>query len=96
MTARDEITERLKALKKELTDHYSVREIGIFGSVAREEDRESDIDILVEFGPDADLLTYIGLWQFLEDRLDKRIDLISKGSLRGGMRERVLKDLVLV
>src|SRR5208283_5254246 len=61
MTTRQEVMARLKRLKGELADRYDVREIGIFGSVARDEnDSGSDIDLLVEFGPHADLITYIG------------------------------------
>ena len=97
MTTRQEVTARLRDLKEELASRYDVREIGIFGSVARgEEDEQSDIDLLVEFGSNADLLTYIGLWQFLEDTFGTRIDLVSKGGLRSDMRDAVLQDLVFI
>jgi len=88
---------RLKSLKGELADRYDVREIGIFGSVAREEnDIGSDIDLLVGFGPRADLLTYIGLWQYLEDTFEMKIDLVSRGGLRSEMRDAVMRDVVFV
>ncbi len=88
---------RLKRLKGELADRYDVREIGIFGSVARDEnDSGSDIDLLVEFGPHADLITYIGLWQYLEESFGEKIDLISKGGLRNEMRDAVMRDVVYV
>ena len=88
---------RLRSLKGELATRYDVREIGIFGSVARyENDLESDIDLLVEFGPDADLITYIGLWQYLEDIFGTKIDLVSKGGLKSDMRDAVMRDLVFV
>jgi predicted nucleotidyltransferase len=50
----------------------------------------------VEFGPDADLITFIGLWQYLEDSFGTKIDLVSKGGLRSEMRDAVMRDLVLV
>ncbi|AGB03372.1 putative nucleotidyltransferase [Methanoregula formicica SMSP] len=88
---------RLKSLKGELAARYDVREIGIFGSVARgENDPGSDIDLLVEFGSRADLLTYIGLWQYLEDSFGMKIDLVSKGGLRSEMRDAVMQDVVYV
>ena len=97
MTTRQEVTARLRDLKEELASRYDVLEIGIFGSVARgEEDEKSDIDLLVEFGSNADLLTYIGLWQFLEDTFGTKIDLVSKGGLRSDMRDAVMQDLVFV
>lgn len=88
---------RLRSLKGELATRYDVREMGIFGSVARgDDDLKSDIDLFVEFGPNADLITYIGLWQYLEDIFDTKIDLISKGGLRSDMRDAVMQDLVFV
>jgi len=97
MATRQEVLARLKSLKEELADRYDVREIGIFGSVARcENDRTSDIDLLVEFGPRADLITYIGLWQFLEELFGEKIDLVSKRGLRSEMRDAVMRDVVYV
>ena len=94
---RQEIMARLRNLKGELATRYDVREIGIFGSVARgDDDQKSDLDLFVEFGPDADLIAYIGLWQYLEDTFGMKIDLVSKGGLKGDMREAVMRDLVFV
>ncbi len=46
----NEIKERLNELKKEIRQKYKAEIIGIFGSFARgEEEKESDIDVLVEF-----------------------------------------------
>jgi predicted nucleotidyltransferase len=97
MTTRQEVMVRLKSLKGELATRYDVREIGIFGSVAREENTMgSDIDLLVEFGSQADFFTYIGLWQYLEEIFGMRIDLVSKGGLKGRMRDAVMRDVVFV
>jgi uncharacterized protein len=97
MTNRQEVITRLRSLKTELSGHYDVKEIGIFGSVARGgEGPESDLDLIVEFGPDADLITYIGLWQFLEDVFKIKIDLVTKKGLRADMRKNVMQDFVLV
>ena len=51
----------VKENKLLLTKQFKVREIGIFGSVVRGEDKEtSDVDILVEFEEP------IGFFKFLE------------------------------
>ena len=97
MATRQEVMARRKSLKEEIATRYDVREIGISGPVARgDDDQKSDIDLLVEFGPDADLITFIGLWQYLEDGFGTTIDLVSKGGLRSEMRDAVMRDLVLV
>ena len=97
MTKQKEVMARLRSLKGELATRYDVREIGIFGSVARgENDQDSDLDLFVEFGSHADLITFIGLWQFLEDTFGTKIDLLSKGGLRSDLRDAVYQDLVFV
>jgi predicted nucleotidyltransferase len=48
----EEVKAILKEHKAEVVQKYRVREIGIFGSFVRgEQKRRSDIDILVEFAP---------------------------------------------
>ncbi|WP_292521312.1 nucleotidyltransferase domain-containing protein [Methanoculleus sp.] len=62
-----------------LREKYGVETIGIFGSVSREEDTpRSDVDIVYSFHPEMD--TYenlLDLGDFLEDLLQRRVDLVS-------------------
>ncbi|PKG31599.1 nucleotidyltransferase family protein [Methanoregula sp.] len=93
MATKSDVLRQLKRLKPELAAKYDIKEISLFGSVAREEeDSLSDIDLLVEFGDQADLVTYIGLWQYLEDSIGTKIDLVSKRALTGEMRDKVMRD----
>jgi len=67
--------------KEELRQKYKVREIGIFGSVVRGEQREiSDVDILVDFekpiGWDV-----VDLADYLEAILGVKVDLVLKGGV---------------
>lgn len=68
--------DKLLRIRKSLHGHlvkYKVREIGVFGSVVRgEQSKESDIDVLVDFQEDADLLDLVGLGLFLEERLGRK------------------------
>ena len=77
----------------ELCQRYHVRELALFGSVLRADfGPESDIDVLVEFEPDAP----IGLFEFfeLEDALalvlQRRVDLVPKRALKPLIRTHVL------
>jgi predicted nucleotidyltransferase len=69
---------------------YNVR---VFGSVARHEaDSASDLDLLVEMGPERSLLDLGGLLMDLQELLGCRVDVVTEKGLRGRIRERVLKE----
>ncbi|MDX2180966.1 MAG: nucleotidyltransferase family protein [Bryobacteraceae bacterium] len=77
---------------------YRVKELAVFGSIARgEAGPDSDIDLLVEFEPDA----RIG-WEFfdLEDDLThlfrRKVDLGTKRSLKPWVRASVLREAQLL
>ena len=79
-----------------VAEHHAVA-ARIFGSVARGDDEpESDVDLLVEFTDDASLLDEVGLRLALADLLGVEVDVVAVDSLRGRMRERVLREAVEV
>ncbi len=79
-----------------MAEHHAVAP-RIFGSVARGDDEPgSDVDLLVEFTDEASLLDEIGLRLALADLLRVEVDVIASDSLRGTMRERVLREAVAV
>ena len=93
----NEIKERLNGLKKEIRQKYKAEIIGIFGSFARgEEGKESDIDVLVEFKEGATLFDLTGLADFLEERLGRKVDVVSTRALRKEIKGDVMKDLVAI
>ena len=72
---------------------YRVRELSIFGSALRDDFRpDSDIDLLVEFEPDAHigLIAYAGLQEELSELLQRPVDLVSKKGLKPLIRQPVL------
>jgi predicted nucleotidyltransferase len=78
---------------------YRVRELSVFGSVARGEMRpDSDIDLLVEFLPDADvdLVDHAGLMLELSRLLGRNVDLVSKRGLKPLIRASVLEQARLL
>ena len=60
-----------------------VEKAWVFGSFSRNEEREdSDIDIMVELSPDARMgLSYFAMICDLEDRLNRRVDMVREGQL---------------
>jgi predicted nucleotidyltransferase len=83
----------------DLCRRYRVRELSFFGSAARGEMRpDSDIDMLVEFLPDADidLVDYAGLMLDLSHLLGRKVDLVSKNGLKPLIRASVLQEARLL
>ena len=95
MKTRAEVLNILRSLKGELSERYHVRSIALFGSYAREEQVEgSDIDLLVEFGSGADLFDFVGLSQYLEEKLGSGVDVVPETALRLEIRRQVTRDLL--
>ena len=87
----------LKSLKSEVTARYKVKDLELFGSVARDEHvKGSDIDILVDFAKGADLFDLAGLGLFLEEKLGQRVDVVPKQALRSELRHNVLAEAVAI
>ena len=83
--------------KQDLSDKYGVREIGIFGSFAREENREnSDIDILVELGKPMGFFKFIRLEREVSELLGVKVDLVTKNALKPHMGQRILAEVIYV
>ena len=93
----NEIKRILKEHEKELKEKYGLKEIGIFGSyVRREAKEESDLDILVEFEPDAriSLLEFVELENVLTDLLGVKVDLVEKSALKPRIGKQILSEVV--
>ena len=97
MKTLDEIKKILTKHKEELKGKYKVKEIGIFGSyVRREQKKSSDIDILVEFENPVSLLHIVSLENHLSDILGIKVDVVPKKNIRKELKEAILKEAVLV
>lgn len=83
----------IQGKKKAIEKKYSVVRIGIFGSCVRnEEDGDSDIDVLVEFGKKT-FDNYMELKIFLEDNLGRPVDLVIIDALKPALRNEILKEV---
>jgi predicted nucleotidyltransferase len=83
----------------EICRRNKVRELSLFGSAVRGELRpDSDIDLLVDYFPDArpSLLDLIGMRNELSDLTGRRIDLGVKRALKPRYRERILAEAQVI
>lgn len=80
---------------RRILDQYKVKRIALFGSYATDKvNKRSDIDFLVEFEEDADLLDQVGLKQDLQDLLEKKVDVVTPDSLSKYIRDRILDQAI--
>jgi predicted nucleotidyltransferase len=97
MKTLPEIERILREQKPLLRDKFKVREIGIFGSVVRGEQKEaSDLDLLVEFEEPIGLIKYVGLQNFLSDKIGARVDLVMKSGLKPRISRQILEEIIYV
>jgi len=95
-------TERMRRLHnarasiEEAARRVGARNVRVFGSVARGDDRpDSDVDLLVDFDVDTHgALPLIRLRRELDELLDERVDLATPGLLRPDVAERALAEAV--
>ena len=84
-----EIKKVIELLKPELADRFHVHTIGLFGSVVRDDfSVSSDIDIIVDFNRPVGI-EFIDLANYMEQRLQNKVDLVS----RKGVKEKYFKAI---
>ena len=98
MKTLNEIKKILLEHKKELKEKYKVKTIGIFGSYARGEQKEtSDIDILIDYYEPISLLKLIELENYLSELFGIKVDLITKNSIHNPyLKKSIEEDLIYV
>ena len=92
---RDDIMHRIREHDDFLLSH-GIKRIGLFGSYARgEQNKQSDIDFVVEFDEGKkNYDNFIDLCFFLENILGKKIDLLTEESVSPYMRPYIEKEIL--
>lgn len=91
------------AILRTLSEHtdqlqsLGVERLAVFGSVAREQAGPgSDVDVLVEFRGKSSFDAYMDLKFFLEDVLDRPVDLVTRRSLKPRLAPAVEKEALYI
>ena len=91
------ILETLQQCRPEVQARFHAQIKGIFGSQARgDSTSRSDLDVLVDFGPEADLFDFVGLCGFLEETFKCPVDLVPISSIREEIKDQVLAQAVYI
>ena len=76
-----------------LAERHGIRDVRVFGSMARgDADDASDVDLLVSLPPDRTGLALGALLMDVQDLLRRRVDVVTERSLHPALRDRVLKE----
>jgi uncharacterized protein len=90
------LTELLGSKREEIlriAARHGATNVRVFGSVARgEAGPDSDVDFLVDAGPNRSAFFPAGLLADLEDALGCKVDVLTENSLHWYIRDRVLRE----
>lgn len=88
------VTVQQISIIKKILAPFQPEYIGVFGSYARDENKQdSDLDLLVRFGKRISLLDLVGMELELTDSLGIKVDLVTENALSPLIKSFVEKDL---
>jgi predicted nucleotidyltransferase len=95
MNQLNEIIEKLRESMPIITEKYKVKSLQTFGSYTRgQQNKISDLDILVEFDDTIDLFAYMELEAFLSKITGIKVDLVMKDTLKTRIKDKILKEAI--
>ena len=95
MKKLEQIKNSLRKHRRDIRQKYKVREIGVFGSYLRGDQKKgSDVDILVEFSKVPGLFKYLELEGYLSRVLSAKVDLVHKSALKPLIGKHILSEVV--
>ncbi len=90
---RAEVLDLLRTHMPTLEQRFGVTKLSLFGSFARDQATDkSDVDILVHFDGPATSKSYFGVQFYIEDLLDRQVDLVTNKALRAELRPYVERE----
>lgn len=97
MAVRNYTIDELKNIIAPIARKYQVSQVYLFGSFARGDyDDESDIDIRIEKGNLRGMFALCGFYTEIEDAVERKVDVLTTGSLSEEFLEGIKKDEVML
>jgi len=76
---------------------FDIRYAGLFGSVARGDNKEgSDVDLLVDIGHPMGMVTYMRFINQLESILHTSVDVVPYRNIQSSLKDEIQKDLLTI
>ena len=93
--ATDDLLKRYREEILQICARHGAQNVRIFGSFSRgEAGPDSDVDLLVDVGPEHSPWFPGGLLMDLQDLLGRRVDIVEPGGIHWYIRDQVLKEAV--
>jgi predicted nucleotidyltransferase len=99
MNTKTEILDFLKQNRKFLSETYHITKIGLFGSFAKDEQKEdSDVDLLIDIEEGTPNIhdLKLSLKRYLSNAFGRNVDLAREKYLKPYAKKYILKDVVYV
>ena len=94
MLTQEDILQQLNQNAGELKQNFSVRSIGLFGSLVRNEaDSQSDVDILVDF-TETTFDHYMDLKFYLERLFQRPVDLVTADTVKPRLKPVIERQVI--
>ena len=87
----------IKTCQTIFAENKLIDKVFLFGSFSRKEETEtSDLDLLVDMKETNSLMKFIELKQELEDKVNRKVDLLTRESISPYILPIITKDLVFI
>ena len=93
----NEILAKLREILPYINEKYHVNSLEVFGSfVKNQQNKNSDLDLLVSFSKIPSLLKFLELKNYLSDQLKINVDLVMKDSLKPRISKNILNESIAI
>jgi predicted nucleotidyltransferase len=93
----ESVIDKLRSMHGQLNKDFGISKIGIFGSYIRGDyNKNSDLDLLVEFDRPMNLFEFSRLKRFLTNQLGIQVDLVTPGALKPSIKDKILESVAYI
>lgn len=97
MEAKSYTIDEIKKIVTPIAKKYQIAQVYLFGSFARGDyNEQSDIDIRIEKGKLKGMIALCGFYTEVSEALERRVDVLTTGSLSDVFLESIKKDEVIL